>query len=245
MHDSPLSLILVLLAASVFVVTLARRLGLPSILGYVTVGLVLGPHALGLFPESDTAHLLAELGVVFLLFTLGLEFSWPRMVALRREVFGLGSLQVFGTAGVIAIIAHLYGLQWAQSAVIGGVVAMSSTVLIVQQLTERAELNRTHGRLAFSVVLFQDIAVVPFLALAAALAPGGEQFSYGSALSLVAAGTAAVLVVLAAGRWLLRPLLYVIANSRLRELCCSWRWRRPGLRRWPVCRWHSARSWRA
>jgi CPA2 family monovalent cation:H+ antiporter-2 len=218
MHDSPLSLILVLLAASVFVVTLARRLGLPSILGYVTVGLVLGPHALGLFPESDTAHLLAELGVVFLLFTLGLEFSWPRMVALRREVFGLGSLQVFGTAGVIAIIAHLYGLQWAQSAVIGGVVAMSSTVLIVQQLTERAELNRTHGRLAFSVVLFQDIAVVPFLALAAALAPGGEQFSYGSALSLVAAGTAAVLVVLAAGRWLLRPLLYVIANSRLREL---------------------------
>jgi CPA2 family monovalent cation:H+ antiporter-2 len=218
MTDSPLSLILVLLAASVFVVTLARRLGLPSILGYVTVGLALGPHALGLFPESDTAHLLAELGVVFLLFTLGLEFSWPRMVALRREVFGLGSLQVFGTAGVIAIIAHLYGLQWAQSAVIGGVVAMSSTVLIVQQLTERAELNRTHGRLAFSVVLFQDIAVVPFLALAAALAPGSDAFSYGGALSLVAAGTAAVLVVLAAGRWLLRPLLYVIANSRLREL---------------------------
>jgi CPA2 family monovalent cation:H+ antiporter-2 len=218
MHDSPLSLILVLLAASVFVVTLARRLGLPSILGYVTVGLALGPHALGLFPESDTAHLLAELGVVFLLFTLGLEFSWPRMVALRREVFGLGALQVFGTAGVIAIIAHLFGLQWAQSAVIGGVVAMSSTVLIVQQLTERAELNRTHGRLAFSVVLFQDIAVVPFLALAAALAPGSAAFDYGGALSLVAAGTAAVLVVLAAGRWLLRPLLYVIANSRLREL---------------------------
>ena len=218
MSDSPLPLILVLLAASVFVVTLARRLGLPAILGYVTVGLVLGPHALGAFPESDATHLLAELGVVFLLFTLGLEFSWPRMVALRREVFGLGSLQVFGTAGVVALIAHLFGLQWAQSIVIGGVVAMSSTVLIVQQLTERAELNRTHGRLAFSVVLFQDIAVVPFLALAAALAPGSEEFSYAGALSLVAAGTAAVLVVLAAGRWLLRPLLYVIANSRLREL---------------------------
>jgi CPA2 family monovalent cation:H+ antiporter-2 len=102
MFESPLSLILVLLAASVFVVTLARRLGLPSILGYVTVGLVLGPHALGVFPESETTHLLAELGVVFLLFTLGLEFSWPRMVALRREVFGLGSLQVFGTATAVA-----------------------------------------------------------------------------------------------------------------------------------------------
>jgi CPA2 family monovalent cation:H+ antiporter-2 len=218
MTDSPLPLILVLLAASVFVVTLARRLGLPAILGYVTVGLVLGPHAFGLFPESDTTHLLAELGVVFLLFTLGLEFSWPRMVALRREVFGLGSLQVFGTAAVVALIARQFDLGWAQCIVIGGVVAMSSTVLIVQLLTDRAELNRTHGRLAFSVVLFQDIAVVPFLALAAALAPGAESFSMGGVLKLVAAGTVAVLVVFAAGRWLLRPLLYVIANSRLREL---------------------------
>jgi CPA2 family monovalent cation:H+ antiporter-2 len=218
MTESPLTLILVLLAASVFVVTLARRLGLPSILGYVTVGLALGPHAIGVFPESSTTHLLAELGVVFLLFTLGLEFSWPRMVALRREVFGLGSLQVFGTAAVVAPIAHLLGLSWAQCIVLGGVVAMSSTVVIVQQLTERAEINRTHGRLAFSVVLFQDIAVVPFLALAAALGSGSEAFTMSSVLSLVGAGAVAVLVVLAAGHWLLRPLLYVIANSRLREL---------------------------
>jgi monovalent cation:H+ antiporter-2, CPA2 family len=218
MTDSPVPLILVLLAASVFVVTLARRLGLPAILGYVTVGLVLGPHASGLFPESATTHLLAELGVVFLLFTLGLEFSWPRMVALRREVFGLGALQVGGTTAVVALIARAFGLDWPQCIVLGGVVAMSSTVLIVQVLAERAELNRTHGRLAFSVVLFQDIAVVPFLALAAALAPGGEAFTMGNTLKLVGAGLLAVLVVLAAGRWLLRPLLYEIAHSRLREL---------------------------
>jgi CPA2 family monovalent cation:H+ antiporter-2 len=156
--------------------------------------------------------------VVFLLFTLGLEFSWPRMVALRREVFGLGSLQVLGTTAVVAPIAHLFGVPWAQSIVLGGVVAMSSTVLIVQLLAERAELNRTHGRLAFSVVLFQDIAVVPFLALAAALAPGTEAFNMATVVSLVVTGTIAVLVVLAAGRWLLRPLLYVIANSHVREL---------------------------
>jgi len=218
MVDSPLPLIIVLLAASVFVVTLARRLGLPSILGYVTVGLVLGPHASGLFPDSPTSHLLGELGVVFLLFTLGLEFSWPRMVALRREVFGLGSMQVFGTTLAVALLAHLFGIPWAQSIVLGGVVAMSSTVLIVQQLAERAELNRTHGRLAFSVVLFQDIAVVPFLALAAALAPGTEAFNFGSILSLLVAGVVLVLVVLAAGRWLLRPLLYLIASSHVREL---------------------------
>src|SRR3954466_12832752 len=204
MADSPLPLILVLLAASVFVVTLARRLGLPSILGYVTVGLALGPHAIGVFPESGVTHLLAELGVVFLLFTLGLEFSWPRMVALRREVFGLGSLQVLGTAAAVAVIAHAFGLAWPLSIVLGGVVAMSSTVLILQQLTERAELNRTHGRLAFRVVLFQDIAVVPFLAPAAGLGPAGDAFALGGALKLVGAGTLAVLVVLAAGRWLLR-----------------------------------------
>jgi CPA2 family monovalent cation:H+ antiporter-2 len=137
---------------------------------------------------------------------------------MRREVFGLGSLQVVGTTAVVAPIAHLFGIPWPQSIVLGGVVAMSSTVLIVQQLAERAELNRTHGRLAFSVVLFQDIAVVPFLALAAALAPGSETFTMANVISLVLAGTAMVLVVLAAGRWLLRPLLYVIANSRLREL---------------------------
>jgi CPA2 family monovalent cation:H+ antiporter-2 len=140
------------------------------------------------------------------------------MVALRREVFGLGSLQVIGTTAVVAVIARLLGLPWPQSIVLGGVVAMSSTVLIVQQLTERAELNRTHGRLAFSVVLFQDIAVVPLLALAAALAPGSAPFSVAGVVSLVAAGTLSVLVVLAAGRWLLRPLFYEIANSRLREL---------------------------
>jgi CPA2 family monovalent cation:H+ antiporter-2 len=218
MFESPLAFITVLLAVSVFVVTLARRLGLPTILGYVAVGLALGPHAAGVFPESETTHLLAELGVVFLLFTLGLEFSWPRMVALRRDVFGLGSLQVLGTTAVVAPIVHLFGLAWPQSIVIGGVVAMSSTVLIVPLLAERAELNRTHGRLAFSVVLFQDIAVVPFLALASALAPGSEAFGVSSIVRLILEGAAAVLVVLAAGRWLLRPLLYVIANSRLREL---------------------------
>src|SRR3954466_9505674 len=218
MFNSPLALIIVLLAVSVFVVTLARRLGLPSILGYVAVGLALGPHALGAFPESGTTHLLAELGVVFLLFTLGLEFSWPRMVAMRREVFGLGSLQVLGTTAVVAPIAHLFGIPWAQSIVLGGVVAMSSTVLIVQQLADRAALNSTHGHMAFSVVLFQDIAVVPFLALAAALAPGTEGFGMANVISLVVTGALAVLVVLAAGRWLLRPLLYVIANSHVREL---------------------------
>ncbi|MBK6597271.1 MAG: cation:proton antiporter [Proteobacteria bacterium] len=218
MLDSTLPQILILLAASVFVVTLARRVGLPAILGYVAVGLLLGPYAFGVFAESNTTRMLAELGVVFLLFTLGLEFSWPRMVAMRREVFGLGSLQVLTTAAVVAVIARLFGLDWLLAIVVGGAVALSSTALVVQLLTERAELNRSHGRVAFSVLLFQDIAFVPFLALAAALGSGTEDFSLTGVLSKVLAGTVAVMVVLAAGRWLLRPLFFEIAHSRLREL---------------------------
>ena len=218
MFDSPLPLIIVLLAASVFVVTLARRLGLPSILGYVTVGLVLGPHASGLFPDSPTSHLLGELGVVFLLFTLGLEFSWPRMVAMRREVFGLGAAQVITTAGVFSVLAHLTGIGWLVAIVVGGAIAMSSTAILLQQLTERAELNRTHGRLAFAMLLFQDLAFVPFLALASALIAGEDPLRQGPSLLPVLGGVLAIIAVLAAGRWLLRPLFHVIAHSRLREL---------------------------
>src|SRR5215475_13109652 len=135
MFDSPLPLIIVLLAASVFVVTLARRLGLPSILGYVTVGLVLGPHAVGVFPESDATHLLADIGVVFLLFTLGLEFSWPRMVAMRREVFGLGLMQVLITVALFVGIGRALGLSWLVSVLIGGGLSMSSTAIVIRQLT--------------------------------------------------------------------------------------------------------------
>src|SRR6187455_3364927 len=172
MNDSPLPVILVLLAASVFVVTLARRMGLPGILGYVTVGLILGPHAIGAFPESDTTHLLAELGVVFLLFTLGLEFSWPRMVAMRREVFGLGLLQVVSTTALFMIIGRLFGLSWLTAVVVGGALSMSSTAIVIRQLTEQAEVNRTHGRLTLAILLFQDLAFVPLLALATALGSG-------------------------------------------------------------------------
>ncbi len=202
---------------------------------------------MGAFPESDTTHLLAELGVVFLLFTLGLEFSWPRMVALRREVFGLGSLQVFGTAAVVALIARLFGIDWPQSIVLGGVVAMSSTVLIVQQLTERAELNRTHGRLAFSVVLFQDIAVVPFLALAAALAPGGEDVhdercaQAGRRRHRWRCSWCSPRAAGCCGRCCTSSPTAACANCS-RSRCCWSRWRRPGLRNSPASRWRSAVS---
>jgi monovalent cation:H+ antiporter-2, CPA2 family len=217
--DQPLTQVLIMLAASVLVVGLARRIGWPSILGYLVVGMALGPHALRLITQADIIGDLAELGVVFLLFTLGLEFSLPRMMAVRREVFGLGALQVCATIAVIAVIARGFGLPWMIGALVGGALAMSSTAIILHSLTDRGEINRTHGRLAFSMLLFQDMAFVPLLALASALASGQRgAFSAEEVAAAVAGGAAAVAAVLAAGRWLLRPLFHEIAHSRLREL---------------------------
>jgi CPA2 family monovalent cation:H+ antiporter-2 len=215
---APLTQVLILLAGCVLLVTLARRVGLPTTLAYLIVGVALGPHALNVASDSGTTRQLAELGVAFLLFTLGLEFSLPRMLAMRREVFGLGAAQVVATAAVFACIARALGLPWLVAVVVGGAVSMSSTAILLVQLTERAELNRTHGRLAFSMLLFQDLAFVPFLALASALAQGHGHFQVGNSLLAVVGGIVAIVAVLAAGRWLLRPLFHEIAHSRLREL---------------------------
>ena len=215
---APLTQVLLLLAGSVLLVSVARRLALPTTLAYLMLGLLLGPHALGVVSDSGTTRLLADLGVAFLLFTLGLEFSLPRMLAMRGEVFGLGALQVSATGSVAALIAKALGVAWLPAIVLGGAVSMSSTAILLQQLTERAELNRTHGRLAFSMLLFQDLAFVPLLALAAALAAGAENFSLGESLVTVFGGAVSIVAVLSAGRWLLRPLFHEIAHSRLREL---------------------------
>ena len=218
MTEDPLALALILLAATVVVVTLARRAGLPAILGYLCVGALLGPYALGAVRSTETTQLLSELGVVFLLFTLGLEFSWPRMVAMRRDVFGIGTAQVVLTATAVAGVAWLLGTAPLPAIAIGGAIAMSSTAIILQQLTEQSEINRTHGRIAFGVLLFQDLAFVPFLVLAGALTAGDLQFSPTRIATSVGVGALAVAVVVFAGRFLLRPLLYEIAHSRLREL---------------------------
>ncbi len=218
MLAQPLTQVLLLLAASVLVVAFARRVGLPAILGYLVVGMLLGPSTFGLLDDAPATHALAEIGVVFLLFTLGLEFSWPRMLAMRREVFGLGALQLVAVGAATWALAWLAGVRPAPAIVLGGVVAMSSTAIVLQQLTDQAELNRTHGRLAFAVLLFQDLAFVPLLTLATALARGGAGSPVAAILRLIGSGLVALLVVYAIGRWLLRPLFYEIAHSRLREL---------------------------
>ena len=218
MSAQPLTQVLILLLASVVVLAIARRQGLPPILGYLVVGMLLGPLAFGVLPNGAATQTFANIGVVFLLFTLGLDFLWARMLAMRREVFGLGAAQLLAVGLVAALLLHLCAVGWAPAVVLGGAIAMSSTAIVLHQLTDQAELNRTHGRLAFAVLLFQDLAFVPLLALATALARGGGSFSSASVAKLVVEGLLALVLVLAVGRWLLRPLFYEIAHSRLREL---------------------------
>jgi monovalent cation:H+ antiporter-2, CPA2 family len=219
MHNDPLLQILILLAASLCVVAGVRKLALPAILGYLVVGMLLGPHALSLAVDNETTELLADFGVVFLVFTLGLEFSLPRLVAMRWEVLGIGGAQVVVTTGIIAAGAiTLFGVAPEVAIVIGGAVAMSSTAIIISQLTEQSENNRTHGRLAVAICLFQDLSFPLFLALVSALAGGGASADATHVIGAVGMAVLALLLVLAAGRWLLRPLFLAIAAVRSAEL---------------------------
>ncbi len=218
MGTEGLGTVLILLAAVVAVVAAFRRLRLPPILGYLAVGMALGPHAFALVPESATTSFLAEIGVVFLLFTLGLEFSLPRMIAMRSEVFGLGALQVGLTSLGAAGLAFLAGSRVEIALVIGGAVAMSSTAIVVQQLTEQAEINRTHGRLALSILLFQDLSFVLFLALATATVRGETDYSLLPLALALGKAALALLLVLFAGRLLARPLFFEIARAKGHDL---------------------------
>jgi CPA2 family monovalent cation:H+ antiporter-2 len=212
-----LSQILILLAGSVAVLTLVRRFALPPILGYLVVGMILGPHALGLVSDAEAVHLLAEIGVVFLVFTLGLEFSLARMVAMKREVLGVGGLQMVVTTAAVGGAAWAFGVDPAVAIVLGGALAMSSTAIVIRQLGEQLEINRTHARLAVGVLLFQDLAFAPLLALATSLGAATDVLSPAWLLGMVGRAVVALLLVLVLGRWLFRPLFREIARHRSSE----------------------------
>jgi CPA2 family monovalent cation:H+ antiporter-2 len=180
--------------------------------------MLLGPHALALAVDNETTRLLADFGVVFLVFTLGLEFSLPRLVAMRWEVLGVGGAQVLATTGILAAAAIMaFKIAAPVAVVIGGAVAMSSTAIIIAQLTEQSENNRTHGRLAVAICLFQDLSFPLFLALISALAVGGPP-APAQLAAAVGSAVLALVLVLAAGRWLLRPLFLLIAAVRSPEI---------------------------
>ena len=217
MAGDVLSQILILLAGSVLVLSLVRRFRLPAILGYLLVGMLLGPNALGIASDAIAIATLAEIGVVFLVFTLGLEFSFARMVAMKAEVLGVGGLQMLLTTAAIGGAAWALGLDLAVAIVVGGALAMSSTAIILRQLGDQLEINRTHSRLAVGILLFQDLAFVPLLALATAIGTAGEMPGPQWLLGMVGRAIIALLVVLLLGRWALRPLFHEIARHRSSE----------------------------
>lgn len=224
-----LELPLILLGASIGMVALLRRLGMPALVGYLAVGVVVGPYAGNLAGDSTVVATFAELGVVFLMFSLGLEFSLPKLASLRNFVFGLGPAQVAGTIGlVLALVLVLPGawlnalvpggLDWRGAIVLGGALAMSSTALVSKMLAENRELETEHGRRAFGILLFQDLALIPLLIVTPALAGKGGNAWWLDLLIAAAKAALVLFLLLKFGPPLMRSWFLGVARLRSHEI---------------------------
>ncbi len=207
----------VVLAAAVVGVLLAERLRLGAIVGYLAAGLVIGPAGLRLVHDSGVTHVLAELGIVFLLFMVGLELPLERLRVMPPAIFGLGAAQVLLTAAVVASLALALGRGLGAGLVIGGALSLSSTAIVVRLLADRRELNSRFGRAAFGVLVIQDLAVGPLIVAVLALGEGPSSLAAALALAVLKA-IAAMLLILGAGRFLLRPVFAFVAAVRLPEV---------------------------
>mgnify|MGYP005754225513 FL=1 len=215
MHDTGgyLGLLLVFLIAAVIAVPLFRRLGLGAILGYLAAGVAIGPDGLKLVPDPDDVMAASELGVVMLLFVIGLELSPPRLWVMRRQVFGTGGLQVLVSALAIGLVATLLAEGWKAPFVIGMGLALSSTAVGLQLLAERKELTAPHGRVAFAILLFQDIIAIPLLAAIPLLGVAKASGAGAPPADALVTAVVAIVAVVVGGRFLLRHLLRVVARA--------------------------------
>lgn len=211
-----LTSIILLLACAVIASTLLRRLHLPPVLGYLAIGVLLGPYSFGLVTNMEATQNLAEFGVVFLMFTIGLEFSLSKLISMRRLVVGLGGLQVLLTTLLAMGITVFLGGNFSSAIVIGGIISMSSTAIVIKQLNDQLELNSPHGHNALGILLFQDLAVIAFIILTPSLA--GSQAVFIPLLIALVKAAAVITVILLVGRWVLRPMFHEIAAARSMEL---------------------------
>jgi CPA2 family monovalent cation:H+ antiporter-2 len=216
MHDT-LEFVLIMLAAAVLVTILARAFKLPTMLGYLLTGIAIGPSALGWIPDTAQTRYLAEFGVVFLMFSVGLEFSLPRMLAMRSTVFGFGGAQVLVTLLATLGLAWLLGMEVAAGVALGGALAMSSTAIVSKLLSERVELQSPHGRLSMGALLFQDLAVVPLLIVIPALAMPASTLAHTLLWALLKAALV-LTVLLFLGQKLMRPWFHRVAAAKSPEL---------------------------
>jgi len=207
--------IAVFLGATVLAIPLFRRLRLSSILGYLAAGVVIGPWGLRIIPDAEAVMHIAEFGVVLLLFVIGLELQPSRLRAMRKAVFGLGLAQVLLTTTVFMLIALAFGLPIGAAIVTAFALSLSSTPLVLQLLAERQQLNTHHGRSSFAILLFQDIAVMPMLAILPLL--GGEHHDLSGSLLSVGKGLAVLIALVFGGRYVLRPVLRLVAETKVSE----------------------------
>lgn len=214
---SALSLVLLLLGASVLAVVVFRRLNLPPVLGYLLVGTLIGPHAFNLMDDVHRFEYLAEFGVVFLMFSIGLEFSLPKLHSMKRIVFGLGLLQVVITLVFVAGLVMLFGIGWQLGIALGGVLAMSSTAVLTKLLAERMQLDSAHGREVMGVLLFQDLAVVPLLVIIPSLTQPPEKLAILLAIALAKA-VVVLALILVFGQKLMRSWFHVVARAKSSEV---------------------------
>lgn len=209
--------VLVLLLAAVVLVPLLQRFGVPSVLGYLAAGVALGPYTPGPVVDANITRPLAEFGVVFLLFSIGLELPLARLKTMRRLIFGLGLLQVFVSAAVLGLAAYWFGQTSQTALVVGVTLAFSSTAAVLALLVERNEAVAHYGRVAISVLIFQDLAVVPVLALLPLLA--GEAYEIGGALLLAGTKAAVALAIIyLLGRFVVRPVYRYVSAVRNPEV---------------------------
>lgn len=216
MHNT-LEFVLIMLAAAVLVTILARTFKLPTMLGYLLTGITIGPYALGWIPDTPQTRYLAEFGVVFLMFSVGLEFSLPRMLAMRATVFGFGGAQVAVTLFATLGLAWLMGMDISAGVALGGALAMSSTAIVSKLLSERVELQSPHGKLAMGALLFQDLAVVPLLIVIPALAMPASSLAQTLLWALLKAALV-LSVLLYFGQKLMRPWFHRVAGAKSPEL---------------------------
>ncbi|MBX9457475.1 MAG: monovalent cation:proton antiporter-2 (CPA2) family protein [Rhizobium sp.] len=217
-HGFDLVPVVTLLAAGVVAVPLFRKLGLDSVLGYLAAGLVIGPFGLGLFSDPQTIIHVAELGVVMFLFVIGLEMQPSRLWSLRRQIIGLGLAQVV-TCGLLATgVGLALGYSLPVSFVLGMGFVLTSTAIVFQMLNDRGELSAPQGQKIVSILLLEDLAIVPLLAAVAFLAPGGSQAGLGDQVQQVGIAVGAVLLLVLIGRYLLNPMFRILANAGAREV---------------------------
>lgn len=217
MHFPLLQDLLIILGFSVFVVFVLQKLKLPSILGFLVTGILIGPHGLGLVAESEQIDIISEIGVILLLFVIGMELSIKNLMSLKKSVFIGGSFQVFITVGVVAVIYYLFGNNWSESFFVGFLFSLSSTAIVLKVLQDRKVMSAPHGKNALAILIFQDIIVVPMMLVTPIIAGQGGDLT-NSILMLLIKSVVVIIITFLSSKYIVPKMMYLIAKTKSKEL---------------------------